>query len=291
MELLLTRALKASRKRYKPSTLEVMASRWRSFCLQAAPHLDSSGTLDEAGLAKTLTAFPTYTTRKRHFLLFKWVVQTLNRSGLALPDPTPSLEKDYSGEERTLHAVNNLESLAQRMAQHARATVSGWKGVRLAALAALLGETGLRSEDVRLLSRQQISLGPDGGLLTLVQKGKPTRELPLSKETALLVQDWLTVRPSTPGELVFVADESGRSLDPSTLWRQLKRLEQQVGAVDGEVSGTTAIRAAFAAQLRDQGKSLEEIQLALGHRKLSSTAELLERVRRGQSTASRSNSS
>lgn len=291
MEHLLSRALKASRKRYKPSTLEVMASRWRSFCAQASPHLNAAGHLDEQGLSKALESFPSYTTRKRQFLLFKWVLRTLNESGHTFPDPTPSLEKEFSGEERTVHSVNSLDSLAQRMARHAKETISGWKGVRLSALALLLGETGLRSEDVRLLSRQQLVLGAAGGLLTIAQKNKPTRELQLSEEVVSALREWLSVRPSCPGELVFVADDSGRSLDPSTLWRQLKRLEAQVGAVDGEVSGTTAIRAAFAAQLRDQGKSVEEIQLALGHRKLSSTVELLERVKKGQSSELRSNSS
>lgn len=297
---MLSRALRVSRRRYKPSTVEVMVSRWRSFCEASKAFRTDSDWLDEEGLRQTLAKFPAYTTRKRQFLLFRWVARTLAQGGISVPDPSAALERDFVAEERPLHTVVALETHTERMAAQALETVSGWKGLRLAALVRLLGDTGLRSEDVRLLARAAIAFDGGGtGVLTIASKKQSARHLPLSKATCVALQAWIAARPACPGELLFVADESGKALDPATLWRQLKRLETTVGPMGAPVSGTTAIRAAYAQELRAKGLSLEDIQVALGHKKLSSTLELLDRIvpaerqrrqRRG-SSSERSNSS
>jgi site-specific recombinase XerD len=291
METHLSRALKASARRYRPSTLEVMASRWRVFCEESLPFRTASGWLDEAGLASTLSCFSSFTTRKRHFLLFRWVVRTLAQAGVPFPDPTPALEQEYSGEERTHHTVEALETQTDRMAALAGQAVRGWKGARLVALVRLLGDTGLRNEDVRLLPLGALSLALFEGSLSLTSKGVPDRVFALSKETCAALHGYLSVRPPNPEGLLFVADASGRALDPATLWRQLKRLDVAAGASQDAISGTTALRAAYAQQLRSRGSSLEDIQVALGHRKLASTLELLGRIRPARSSRRRQRAS
>jgi integrase len=279
MELTLGQALEVSRRRYKPSTAEVMASRWRVFCTESLAFRTENNWLDEAGLASTLACFPAFTTRKRHFLLFRWVVHTLAQRGTSLPDPTPSFEKEYSGEERTLHSVEALGTQTDRMAAQAEREVRGWKGARLVALVRLLGDTGLRSEDIRLVPLAALALTLFDGTLIVGSKGLPDRVFALSKETCAALQHYLLVRPAAPGSLLFAADASGKALDPATLWRQLKRLDTAIAPVSAPLSGTTAIRAAYAQELRSKGLSLEDIQVALGHRKLASTLELLGRIR------------
>lgn len=282
MELALSRALRLSSNRYKASTLEVMASRWRKFCEASFDHRTPEGWLNERGLAQTLAKFPAFTTRKRHFLLFKWVTRTLIAGGTPVPDPTPSFEKEFEGEQRTFHTVAPLETQSDRLAAHARESVRGWKGTRLVAIVRLLGDTGLRSEDVRLLKVFDVRLDQEPGLVTLTQKNQQPRTLELSPVAVSALKDWLAARPVCPGNLLFVADFQGGPLDPATLWRQLKRLDEAVGPTGAPLSGTTAIRAAYAQQLRDKGASPLEIQQALGHRKLSSTMELLDRITRSQ---------
>lgn len=227
----------------------------------------------------TLEAFPAYTTRKRMFMLFRWVVHVLNERGHPCVDPTPALEREFAEDERPIHAVRDLATQADVLARHALVSVSGWKGVRLAALVRLLADTGLRKEDLRGMLLAALLLDASSPTLTVPgPRGMPPRTLPLSPPTVLALQQWLQVRPACASALLFVADESGKAMDPATVWRQLKRLEAAVGEVGALLSGTTSIRAAFANQLRATGASVEEIQEALGHRQRTSTTELLDRI-------------
>lgn len=213
------------------------------------------------------------------FLLYRWVVLTLISRGEALTPPSPALEREYLGDSRTVHTVVDSEDYVSRMAACARASVRGWKGLRLAALVAVLGDTGLRTEEIRSLPIDAFRIGPEGGTLTLAERrGVPSRELPLSPTTADTLRDWLAVRPQVPSLLMFPADLSGVALDPATVWRQLKRLETQVGAVVGPMTGASALRAAFAGRLKQSGAPIIDIQTALGHRHASSTSELLDRI-------------
>ncbi len=289
MELLLSHALRISSARYKSTTLEVMASRWRSFCRESLPYRDADNFLDKAGLSSTLGCFDSFTTRKRHFLLFRWVVRTLRNSGVQLLDPTPSLENEFSGEERPHHTVMPLDEHVCLLASEALSQVSGWKGLRLAAMVSLLGDTGLRSEAVRLLP---LNAWNGESTLTIPGKGSaPSREATLSPGAVQALKAWACARPGTPGGLLFVADASGKALDPATVWRQLKRLEAKAGPLGAPTGGTTAIRAAYAQRLKERGDSAEDIQQALGHRRLSSTVELLSRIQSGKSRRRRSQGS
>lgn len=292
MENELGKALKLSGKRYKASSLAIQVSRWRSFCRASEAFVGSDGWLSEQGLRQTLDSFEAFTTRKRMFLLFRWVVKTLAEHGYPKPDPTAALEREYLGDERPLHVVGDVETLAERMAAEALSTVSGWKGVRLAALVRLLMDTGLRKEDVRRLTLDCLALDAGRPFVRVPgMRRAPPRLLSVGPATAKALSAWVAVRPACPGNLLFVADASGRPLDPATVWRQFKRLEAAAGGLDSAVSGPTAIRAAVAERLRKEGLPVEEIQLVLGHRRRSSTEELLDRVTAAQPSADRSTSS
>lgn len=279
MDLLFSKALRVSGKRYRPSSLKVQLSRWKALCIASGPFRTSSGMLDEQGLRQTLATFESATTQKRMFLLYRWVVLTLIARGEQLTPPSPAIEREYVGDSRTVHTVVDSEEHFAKMAACALESVRGWKGLRLAALVAVLGDTGLRTEEVRLLPLNAFHFSDSGPLLTLPEKrGTPARELKLSTTTVGHLRAWLAARPAVPTALMFPADLSGVALDPATIWRQLKRLEAHAGPSVAPMSGATALRAAFAGRLKQSGAPVAEIQQALGHRHSASTSELLERV-------------
>lgn len=193
-------------------------------------------------------------------------------------DPCPALEREYSRDERAVHTVKDLAAQVGRMAASALQHVSGWKGVRLAAVVRVLGDTGLKTQELLALKSDHVLLRPDGSAALWVGHKATSRLLPLSVTTYGAILAWLQVRPSCPSDFLFVSDAKGSPLDASTVWRQIKRLEARVGALEPSISGPTAIRAALAKTLQQEGKSELEIQAMLGHRQAGSTGELLDRV-------------
>lgn len=278
MDHWLQEALVLSKKRLRPSSREVYESMWKSFYTQAQAHLNSGGQLDEDGLRHTLAELGSFATRKRQFMLFKWVLRVLSESGRNLLNPCPAFEREFLADTRPQHDVADLAIKVDKMATTATEQISGWKGARLAAIVRVLGDTGMKTEELISLKTSSVLLRLDGSATLYVGKKASTRLLPLSAKTFQAVQAWQSVRPVCPGEYLFVSKEDGRPLEPSTLWRQLKRLEGTVGGVEANLSGPTAIRAAFVAKLRKEGNSGSQIQAALGHRQWQSTEELLERV-------------
>lgn len=260
--------------------MEVVASRWRSFCEAATPYLGEDGWLDAHGLGLALQRYPAFVTRKRQFLLFKWVVKVLNEHGHAVPDPTLELYREFSGEDRPDHLVVDLLQHRRAMAEAASTLVSGWKGVRLVAIVSLTAECGLKTGELCGLPLSAVTPTESGYKLRVVgKKGVSPREFILSEDASRALAGWIKVHPAADSGLLFVSDASGRAVDPVTLWRQIKRVEAKSGPVVGALSGTTAFRAALAQQMQAEGRTTEEIQKALGHRMLASTIELLERTR------------
>lgn len=279
MELLFSHALRLSGKRYRNSSLQVQLSRWKALCLASSAFRAPGALPSEEGLRQALATFDSPTTRKRMFLLYRWVLHTLIAEGAPLKPPSAALEREYIGDARTVHTVVDPEEHILRMSEAAVTSVSGWKGRRLSALISVLGDTGLRTEEVRMLPLSSFASAPAGGTLTVpAHQGAPARTLDIGPAATARVLAWLTVRPAVPGNLLFPADLTGRALDPATIWRQIKRIEALAGTGTAPVTGATALRAAFAGRLKRSGASVIDIQHALGHRHQSSTSELLERV-------------
>ncbi|MDO8416311.1 MAG: tyrosine-type recombinase/integrase [Agitococcus sp.] len=166
------------------------------------------------------------------------------------------------------------------LAQAAPSLVRGWKGLRLAAMLAVLRETGLRNNEVLTLSQSSITFGPPA----MLHVGCPptSRFFHLSDFCAERLCMWLAAHPcKTRTELLFVANEYGGTLDTSTVWRQINRLSTKVLGIEIRGMGVGRIRASVAKQLQDEGASAVEIQYFLGHKQETSTAELLDRIHVG----------
>jgi integrase len=282
-------AIKVARKRLKPSSIHVYSSMWARFEQGLKKFGVSPGEESVAQLADVIRSYGDYPSQKRLFALVRWVYQTLEEAGLPLKNHTDELFKLYLRDERAEHEAFTPDTV-KAMAAAARADVRGWKGVRLAAMLTLLGDTGLRSQELIALRKSDFNEGPPATLKAGL--GPKVRTLSLSPDCSLLLTEWLGVYPApaaTPW--LFVANPVGNQMDPSTVWRQIKRIAVKTFGEDfGKdwQTGTGVIRAGVAKSLQLQGLPEVDIKDFLGHRLESSTGELLERVRLAEHKPSKS---
>lgn len=271
-------ALKVSFKRLKPSSREVYACFWGGFEQRLQAQDSRPGQESLAQLASAIEAAGDYATQKRLYGLVRWVYRTLGDAGHPLTNHCGGLSRLYLRDDRPEHAALTDEAVTH-MAKAARATVKGWKGLRLAAMLELLGETGLRTQELLALKKENFVLVPtptiSGGL------GRNNRLFVLSPSCASALQLWLEAYPAESAcPWLFIANTRGEQMDASTVWRQVKRMAAQ--ALEPELSkstGTGAIRASLAKKLEREGLAGADISRFLGHRLESSTGELLERVK------------
>ncbi|MCC5610597.1 site-specific integrase [Nostoc sp. CHAB 5834] len=278
MILAFDEAVTRSGKRFKASSYQVYKSTWKRLCLNLSPDGLVQRPVSSEALRQALAKYSNVSTAKKALGLFKWVAITLADTDQTIGDAHIELLKEYDLDERPQHEIDEPRLKMVKAADVAKDTaVRGWKATRLETIVLLLSETGLRSEEVIKLKTSDFLVTGDKTAL-VIHKGARTRKVLLSPSVVLALEEWLKARPICSSDVLFVADDSGKSMTPSTLWRQLKKIDESIGAVDGRLSGVMAYRVAGAARLRQEGKSIEEIQQWLGHRLTSSTEELLSRV-------------
>lgn len=227
-------------------------------------------------LCEALEGAGDYTARKRVFGLVRWVYDTLRASGMPLGNPTKSLEKLFAPDFRPEHQP--LEnSWADKMAQAAGHSCKGWKQARLTAIVSVLCETALKNNE--LVELRLADVGSTKPFRVSAGSRAHAREFELSQSASRNLATWIDVRPDAPSDYLFVADATGRPMDHTTLWRQLKRVTL---AIQGPSSvrhfGTGLIRVTKAQELRAKGLDVSQIAEFLGHKQETSTDELLERV-------------
>ncbi|KWU17790.1 tyrosine-type recombinase/integrase [Burkholderia cenocepacia] len=219
-----------------------------------------------------------YLAQKRVFGLVKWTYQTLREQGMTtLTQAANELIGLFAPDERLTHDML-VTTWQDQMVAAAGEIAKGWKRVRLMAIVTVLCETALKNQEILELRTTDLYGAPPHTLRA--GKGVKQRDLVLSAKTGAALTEWLKVRPDNPGDYLFVADTSGRPLDPATLWRQLKRVTSAVpGSEEVKHFGTGVIRATKAKELEELGASTADIAGFLGHRLEASTGELLDRVR------------
>lgn len=270
MDDLFDQALKASKKRLRSSSEQVYRSMWASMSEELR---NASRPPSVPQLQAALAVFQAYATRRKALGLLKWVAKNAPEGALLLGDRFEALEQEYSQRPAHNYALNTQEALLRAMLVRAQ-KVRGWKGVRLQALLRVLWDTGLRQEELLGMTWGHL----DVAAASLKVPGRPPRYLALSAETLEALAYWRLACPVDSGVHMWVADESGKLLNPSTVWRQLKRVEPPGTPLELSLSGPTAFRAAFAWRCLQRGLETPEIQQLLGHARLASTEALLEQL-------------
>ena len=130
--------------------------------------------------------------------------------------------------------------------------------------------TGLRiSEAVRLkpaaIDSQRMVIRVEHG------KGRKDRYIMLPPRLLNMLRDYW--RRTRPGEWLFPGRYPGQPVSPLSIDRTCREVSQQCGI--GKPVAPHALRHAFAVHLLEAGTDLRTIQLLLGHRNLSTTAQYL----------------
>lgn len=141
---------------------------------------------------------------------------------------------------------------------------------RDASLVQFLLNTGLRLSETVALRLKDIQLSErKGSVLVRMGKGNKERSVPLNAEARQALQAWLTVRPLTESDFVWVAVEDvSDGLSGRAVQRVMKRYAQEAGLC--ELTPHIA-RHTFAKNLVDSGVGLEKIASLLGHSSLNTT--------------------
>jgi integrase len=164
--------------------------------------------------------------------------------------------------------------------------VQGWKKTRGVALQACVRSAAPRLGELRGLLYRDVVVTPDKVTLVLGRgRSKRTVSLDAASAEGVALSRFHSSHPSPlPTSAFFCADEDGKALNAATLYRQTKAFTASAG-VEPEHHGTGAFRASLARKMLDEGRSVEEIRQALGHRLISSTEEFLKHITQGAGTA------
>ena len=141
---------------------------------------------------------------------------------------------------------------------------------RDASLVLFLLNTGLRLSELTALRLGDVQLSDRKGSV-IVQKGKGNKQrtVPLNAEARKALQEWLSVRPQTESDSIWVAVESESSgLSGRAVQRILQRYAQEAGL---EALTPHICRHTFAKNLINQEVGLEKVGTLLGHANLNTT--------------------
>lgn len=131
--------------------------------------------------------------------------------------------------------------------------------------------TGLRLSETAALTLDDLKISERGGEV-LVRQGKGNKEriVPLKAETREALREWLSVRPQSPNNHLWVATEADENvmLTPRALQRILKRYGQDAG-----IPNLTphVLRHTFAKNLADKKVGVEIIARLMGHSNINTT--------------------
>ena len=144
-------------------------------------------------------------------------------------------------------------------------------GLRDAAMVELLYATGLRVSELVSISVQDLNL--DVGYVTCLGKGRKERLVPLGRQAARRLRDYL----ATGRQVLLKAgahdglflNNRGRLMSRQGFWKILKKYGRLVG-LRGKLS-PHVLRHSFATHLLERGADLRSVQLMLGHSDISTT--------------------
>jgi site-specific recombinase XerD len=155
--------------------------------------------------------------------------------------------------------------------------VSKPTGIRDRAILMLLAVHGLRRMEVARLQLEDLDL--EGGMLSILGKGRKRRRIPLVEETRHALEEWLRARPelAAQGEtMVFVATHGGgnggpgHGLSRTSINRLLDGYLERLGLKRDGIS-CHALRHSYATLSLAAGARLDVISRTMGHSSITTT--------------------
>jgi integrase/recombinase XerC len=129
--------------------------------------------------------------------------------------------------------------------------------------------SGLRLSELVGANRNDLDL--DAGFVTVLGKGRKTRQVPLGRHCIDAIQAWLAVHPaaSEPGTAPLFTGRGRGRISPRTVQNRLKQLAaRQLGSTDLHPH---MLRHSFASHLLESSGDLRAVQELLGHSDLGTT--------------------
>ncbi len=197
----------------------------------------------------------------RTLMAVKSFCQFLVKEGYISHNPTALLERMHL--KQPLPDVLSLDEVRSLLGSIAGFTVLE---KRDRAIFELLYATGIRVSELCALNVHDV----DEQVVRVMGKGNKERLVPVAKRALEAVDKYLASHERVfqkPSPL-FVS-KSGKRIDRSTVWRQLKYYVERLG-IDKTISPHT-LRHSFATHLLDNGADLRVIQEFLGHEHIGTT--------------------
>lgn len=129
--------------------------------------------------------------------------------------------------------------------------------------------SGLRLSELVGANRSDLDL--DAGFVTVLGKGRKTRQVPLGRHCIDAIRAWLAVHPALgePGAAPLFTGRGQARISPRTVQNRLKRLAaRQLGSTDLHPH---MLRHSFASHLLESSGDLRAVQELLGHSDLGTT--------------------
>lgn len=189
----------------------------------------------------------------------------LKKAGVIAINPAEELEKqkvrDCDVKQKPYIEAHYLRD----MVNHART-------LRDKAIILLFATTGLRVSELTniTLDQYQHMGGMDNRELMIVGKGNKTRRVYINDETKMAIDCYLTVRPRSEYNNLFLSFQGG-PIHSNNLSQTLKNVAKNARYPQWQDICNHALRAAFATTKAEQGVPLTTIQSAMGHAKLDTT--------------------
>lgn len=149
---------------------------------------------------------------------------------------------------------------------------SSWCGRRDFAMLSLALHTGLRASELTSLRYQDVAPGP-GAHIRCHGKGRKERAIPLGKETARSVAEWLRERAADPAQALFPNRRGGRlSRDGVAyiLHKHVANAQKRCPSLRRKRVSPHVLRHTTAVHLLQAGADLSLIALWLGHESVAS---------------------
>lgn len=189
----------------------------------------------------------------------------LKKAGVTTSNPAEELEKqkvrDCDVKQKPYIEAHYLRD----MVNHART-------LRDKAIILLFATTGLRVSELTGITLEQYKnmSGSDERELAIIGKGNKTRRVYINDETKRAIDCYLTVRPRSEYNNLFLSFQGG-PIHSNNLSQTLKNVAKNAGYPQWQDICNHALRAAFATTKAEQGVPLTTIQSAMGHAKLDTT--------------------
>ena len=177
------------------------------------------------------------------------------------------ITKDFKRSALTIEEVSKLLKKAGKLA-------TTTEGKRNYAISALIATTGLRTIEVERANKADLSIKNDTHILFIQGKGRDDKSqyAKISNEVYSIIEDYLFSRDDSE-EALFVTHSRNTKTQRLPTWgirSVIKELLRSIGIDDPHYSAHS-LRHSLATNLIKQGMSINEAQLLLRHKDISTT--------------------